>query len=190
MSNQQQGPPYAGFSDHIRGIQEDRAAEKAGISKDAVKALNDTVADLRVHLEEPRTLRRLVGIAPPLQTAVVQIIAAIFRPTGERAIGVSGVRGDKEQFELWQQGREKPGKIVTHLDGVKKRSRHQVAVDGPWKGTGCAVDVCFLDDKCNACWDDTMPWALLGTLAKANGLVWGGDWPKLRDRPHLEMFDA
>ena len=37
-------------------------------------------------------------------------------------------------------------------------------------------------------WADADPylWTLVGLLAKALGLKWGGDWPpKRRDRPHL-----
>lgn len=189
MNEQQKGPPYAGFSDHIREVQEANRAGKLGIVADALKAIDATNAHLAGHLRVPRTLARLAGVAPPLQTAAVDIIAAMFILTGERLMVVSGVRGDKEQVDLYAQGRTKPGKIVTHLDGIKRRSNHQVAVDGPWKGLGCAIDFCFIDaDKDAPTWDDAMPWAVLGQLAKAKGLVWGGDWPTLRDRPHVELM--
>ncbi|HEY3499419.1 MAG TPA: M15 family metallopeptidase [Polyangiaceae bacterium] len=181
---------FAGIANQIKEAAEARAAEKEGVVADALRSLEALHADLRVHLEHPRTLARLKGTAPPLQLAVVNIITALWYSAGERAIVVSGVRGDKEQQELYLQGRGRPGKIVTHLDGVKKRSRHQVAVDGPWKGLGCAVDLCFLDADGKPTWDEAMPWALLGSLAKAHGLVWGGDWPKLRDKPHVELFES
>jgi hypothetical protein len=183
-------PKYAGIAAQIKQQAEARQAEKEGVVADAIKGLEAAHADLRVHLEHPATLSRLKGVAPPLQLAVVNVIAALWYTTGERVIVVSGVRSDAEQHALYRQGRGLPGKIVTHLDGITKRSRHQSAVDGPWKGTGCAVDLCFLDANGKATWDDAMPWSLLGTLAKAQGLVWGGDWPKLRDRPHVELFES
>lgn len=181
---------FSQFAGHVKDVQERNAADREGVAESAVKAMRDAAADLEVHLAEPKTLSRLRGIAPPLQVAVVAIIGAMFYTTGERLIVISGVRSDKEQWDLYQQGRDpkRGGKIVTHLDGVKKRSNHQVAVEGPWRGLGCAVDLCFLDDKGAASWADSHPWALLGTLAKAHGLIWGGDWPTLRDRPHLELM--
>ncbi len=33
-------------------------------------------------------------------------------------------------------------------------------------------------------WDGDF--TLLGHLARAHGLVWGGDWPRLRDMPHVQ----
>lgn len=181
---------FSGFASHIKDVQESAAATKEGVVESAVTALRAAQADLEVHLEYPKTLAKLRGIAPPMQTAVVAIISAMFHTTGDRLVVSSGVRSDKEQQELYAQGRDpkRPGKIVTHLDGIKRRSNHQVAVEGPWRGLGCAVDLCFLDVKGALSWAELHPWSLLGTLGKSHGLVWGGDWPTLRDRPHLEMM--
>lgn len=33
-------------------------------------------------------------------------------------------------------------------------------------------------------WDGD--YSLVGHLARAHGLVWGGDWPSLRDEPHVQ----
>lgn len=182
--------PFAGFGAQIKAVAEQNQAEKAGVVAGAVRDLEAAVADLRVHLEAVGTLAKLRGVAPPLASAVVGIISSMFLTTGERLVVASGVRGDKEQADLYAIGRDpkKPGKVVTHLDGVRKRSNHQVAVEGPWRGQGLAVDLVFLNDKGALSWDETFPWALLGTLAKAHGLVWGGDWPTLRDRPHVELM--
>lgn len=183
-------PDFSGFAGHVKDVQEANAAAKEGVVASAVKALREAQADLEIHLEHPRTLAKLRGIAPPMQVAVVAIVSAVFHTTGDRLIVFSGVRSDKEQQELYAQGRDpkKPGKIVTHLDGIRRRSNHQVAVEGPWRGLGCAVDLVFLDGKGAPSWAEVHPWPLLGTLGKSHGLVWGGDWPTIRDRPHLEMM--
>lgn len=183
-------PPFAGFADHIKDVQQANAARKEGLVGDAIRVLEESNTQLLAHLENPKTLARLHGIAPPLQEAVVRIIVSMFMAAGERLFVHSGVRTDKEQADLYAIGRDakRPGKIVTHLDGIKRRSNHQVAVVGPWHGLGCAVDLVFLDDKGAPSWSESHPWAFLGALAKAQGLVWGGDWPTLRDRPHVELM--
>ena len=43
---------------------------------------------------------------------------------------VEGVRTTKRQQEHYAKGRTKPGKIVTHADGVRKKSDHQAKDDG------------------------------------------------------------
>lgn len=181
---------FAAFADHVKDVQQANAAQKEGIVGDALRVLETASSQLLAHLENPKTLARLHGCAPPLQEAVVLVIIGMFMSKGERLFVHSGVRSEKEQHDLYSIGRDpkRPGKIVTHIDGIKKRSNHQAAVDGPWRGLGLAVDLVFLDDKGAPSWAEEMPWRLLGSLAKAQGLVWGGDWPTLRDRPHVELM--
>lgn len=179
---------FSQFAGHVKDVTEYNAATKDGVISDAIKAAAASYTGLLQHLEHPRTLSRLRGCAPPLQEAVVAIIVGMYMTKAERLVVASGVRSDKEQVELYAQGRTKPGKIVTHLDGLKRRSNHQVAVAGPWAGLGCAVDLVFLDPKGELSWAEVYPWAYLGALAKGQGLVWGGDWPSLRDRPHVELL--
>lgn len=38
-----------------------------------------------------------------------------------------------------------------------------------------------------AAWDRLDLFAELGRIGKELGLVWGGDWPKLKDMPHFEL---
>ena len=38
------------------------------------------------------------------------------------------------------------------------------------------------------CWDaPSEMWTLIGSAAKAHGLVWGGSWKSFVDKPHVEM---
>ena len=99
-----------------------------------------------------------------------------------------GVRTTAQQQALYAQGRSKPGKIVTYADGVNKKSNHQAKSDG----YGHAVDCCFLvdvdgDGVDDPSWSEKHPWVLYGAMARSLGLVWGGDWTTIVDRPHVEL---
>lgn len=126
-------------------------------------------------------MSKLDGIHPELRARVEKILAAM-ELLGFPMIPFAGVRSVAEQQALFAKGRTAPGSIVTYLDGVTKRSNHQVKEDG----LGYAVDCCFLVNG-RPSWDLKLPWAAYGACAKALGLVWGGDWVRLRDYPHVEF---
>jgi peptidoglycan L-alanyl-D-glutamate endopeptidase CwlK len=121
---------------------------------------------------------KLAGVHPALVEKVGRVLAAM-EALGFPMFVVQGVRGTDEQRDLYEQGRSRPGKIVTNCDGIHKKSNHQVKDDG----LGHAVDLAFRDDP----WGERMPWAAYGECAKALGLVWGGDWVAFKDRPHVEL---
>ena len=119
----------------------------------------------------------LTGLHPTLIKRIQHLLK------GMRALGfpvrmTDGLRSDARQAELYAQGRDAPGSIVTNCDGVTHRSRHQTQVDG----YGHAVDCCFDSET-----PYEGPWALYGAAGEALGLVWGGRFTKLQDRPHLEL---
>ena len=112
---------------------------------------------------------------------------------------IQGLRTAAYQNELYQQGRTKPGKIVTKLDGYNKKSNHQAKADG----YGHAVDiaVCGYYDgngNCVKCTTDAEMFdnkklveisGHVKAVAKEMGMeiVWGGDWKTLYDTPHYEL---
>lgn len=112
----------------------------------------------------------------------IDTILAIMVLVGHPMKIIQGVRTVEEQTFLFAKGRTTPGPKVTNCDGVEKKSRHQVASDG----TGHAVDCAFVVDG-KISWAEKEPWRLYGELGKAMGLVWGGEWKSLVDRPHLEL---
>lgn len=125
---------------------------------------------------------KLAGVHPVLVAHVQSIIAAMGE-LGFMLIVTDGVRTQAQQQALYAQGRTTPGRIVTHADGVKDRSNHQLHDDG----LGHAVDCCFVVEG-KPSWAETLPWRCYGEMAKALGLKWGGDWPEPEtDRPHLEL---
>jgi peptidoglycan L-alanyl-D-glutamate endopeptidase CwlK len=87
-------------------------------------------------------------------------------------------RSPEEQQRLYAQGRTMPGQIVTELDGVKKKSNHNVL-------PARAVDFCVVIHG-KVSWD-VAEYEPVGALAEVRGLVWGGSWPNFKDAPHIEL---
>lgn len=126
-------------------------------------------------------IQKLVGVHPRLVEAVQRILDAM-HALGLHMLVTDGVRTTEQQMALYAQGRDAPGRIVTHADGVRRKSNHQAKEDG----YGHAVDLCFVVDG-HPSWDDRLPWRLYGEMAKAQGLVWGGEFKSLVDKPHIEL---
>lgn len=121
-----------------------------------------------------RDCERLRGVHPTLVKAVLQLL------TQFPMFVVMGVRTAEQQAALYAQGRTTPGHIVTDKDGVLHKSNHQPHADG----LGHAVDCAFVGPDPFATSHD---WQGYGAAAKALGLIWGGDWHTLVDRPHIEL---
>ena len=85
------------------------------------------------------------------------------------------LRTKKEQDDLYEQGRTKPGNIVTNAK--YPQSNHN------W---GIAFDFCRNDGK--GAYNDNDGWfKKVGQVGKKLGLTWGGDWKTFPDKPHLEI---
>lgn len=110
-----------------------------------------------------------------------------------------GVRTVKEQQELYASGRTKPGPILTHVDGIKKKSKHN-------HEPSLAVDIyAYYDGK--AQWDRSHLTYLGGhimataAMLRAAGTIqsklrWGGNWDgdgivisdqNFMDLPHFDI---
>lgn len=130
-----------------------------------------------------RSLKNLEGVQPNL----VRLMELAIRNTPIDFTVVEGVRTSERQQELHAQGREKPGNIVTNVDGVTKKSNHQVKADG----YGHAVDIYpFINGQVRV--DDVASLKRIAdhikAVARLHGIKveWGGDW-KMRDYPHFEL---
>lgn len=85
-------------------------------------------------------------------------------------------RNEKEQNDLYAQGRTKPGKIVTNA-----------RYGDSFHNWFLAFDILRNDGK--GIYDDSDGWfAKVGRIGKSFGLSWGGDWKGLVDKPHFELL--
>lgn len=105
----------------------------------------------------------------------MQKLYAIFKDEMDEA-GIDFIltctyRSQKEQDELYAQGRTKPGKKVTWT----KNSQHNVR-----RAFDIAV---FKNGKIT--WN-TNDYLKPGEIGRNVGLQWGGDWKKTKDYPHFE----
>lgn len=109
---------------------------------------------------------------------------------------ICGHRSVEEQQEIYAKGRTKPGNIVTHVDGVNKKSKHN-------HDPSMAVDILPYPID----WErtDQMRYFAGHVMATANllyaqGIIthkvrWGGDWKRtnlvkpnrFQDLPHFEL---
>lgn len=119
-----------------------------------------------------------------LQAKYLALEADFYATTGRRLFITCTWRSAQEQQRLYARGRTEPGSIVTHIDGVTSRSRHNFYPSQ-------AIDVC-VDDQLMAGKEAIADWnkahyEALGPLAIKHGLVWGGSFSHLCDYPHLEL---
>lgn len=134
-----------------------------------------------------RSLNRLEGVHPALQT----LIKLGITNSPHDFMIVQGLRTAAYQNELYQQGRTKPGPKVTNCDGYKSKSNHQAKSDGYGHAIDFAIYDPTLPDKID--WDNDKKYREvaehLKKVAKENGIniVWGGDWVKFKDYPHIEI---
>lgn len=126
---------------------------------------------------------RLAGVHPRLVMAAHSIMDAM-QILGFLMLVTDGVRTVEQQQALYAKGRTAQGPVVTNADGIRATSNHQPHADG----YGHAIDMAFLDKRGNLSYEG--PWTLYGEMAKALGLVWGGDWKSIHDRPHIELPES
>lgn len=140
-----------------------------------------------------KSLEKLKGVHPD----VVKVFKEAIKESPYDFRITHGVRSAEEQNELYQQGRTKPGKIVTKADGYTKKSNHQIKLDG----YGHAVDIFVCGYVKNGKYiktttDEGYEYSKLKAVAdhikaiakKLNiNISWGGDWSKFKDYPHFEL---
>lgn len=126
----------------------------------------------------------------PLHPTLVERVDRLKSELKKKGIYISfseGFRSLKRQNELYEQGRTKPGQIVTNARGSSYSSQHQ------W---GIAVDF-YLDmdidgdgDKKDDAFNNvTGLFEKVGKEAMNLGLGWGGNWNSFKDLPHLYLPD-
>lgn len=110
----------------------------------------------------------------------------------------SGVRTDAEQAALYAKGRTAPGPVVTNAATTASTAHGLRLRDGKPKGQGfdaypvkrakgSKVLEIHLGNAGDA--EGLAKFEQLGAAATKFGLVWGGKWTGLPDRPHIETPD-
>jgi len=90
-------------------------------------------------------------------------------------------RDTAEQRRLYQNGRTVKGKIVTNIDGVKKKSKHN-------HKPAQAFDFAVLING-NETWDEKYydsAWLFFREAKLTNKVSWGRTWKNFKDYPHIE----
>lgn len=87
-------------------------------------------------------------------------------------------RSPEEQAQLYTHGRTAPGPIVTQLDGVTQRSKHNLS-------PARAIDFCVTIGG-KVTWD-VQEYQEVGPYFEAQGLEWGGRWVSFKDYPHVQL---
>jgi len=95
-------------------------------------------------------------------------------------------RHPSKQKKLYDQGRSKPGKTVTNIDGYKKKGKHNYY---PSKAIDVAVR--FLGSR-KITWELGYYKPLVKIVGRVGGemgikLVSGGSWKTLKDYPHIQI---
>ena len=129
-----------------------------------------------------RQAARLAGVRADLRAAYAAALWAwLARPELARLglpIVTEGYRSPAAQDALYEQGRTRPGAIVTYKRGGE--SRHNLV-------PARALDVAFLLDNGQVSWSAELLAQFAGLMKRTAGVRWGGDWVVFRDRPHFEV---
>lgn len=127
--------------------------------------------------------RNLGKVHPVLLEKIGRVLKAM-EALGFPMMVTDGERSAEVQHVLYEQGRSRPGAIVTNADGYIVKSNHQAKDDG----YGYAVDCCFLDPNGKPSWNMQMPWSTYASCCKAVGLRHGIKLSSTRvDWPHAEL---
>ncbi len=125
-----------------------------------------------------RSLDELKGVHPDL----VKVVKRAIEITSQDFLVTTGVRTQEEQDALYEQGRTKPGPIVTWT----RNSNHLPKSDG----YGYAVDLCPYPVD----WDNVGKFTnIASAMLKAATelgvqMGWGGYYVKTKDYPHFELI--
>ena len=123
---------------------------------------------------EPPVDQSLTHCAPRFATRVLAVLDHM-QSLGFDPMISESCRSDARQAWLYGFGRE--------YDDGRGIVTQAPTGDTSWHKFGLAADIISKATEWNA--PDAF-WQALGLSARAEGLVWGGDWPRFTDRPHIQ----
>ena len=120
-----------------------------------------------------RTIATLLSEVQPLARSLIQAAAGI----GIAIKIISGTRTYDEQNALYEQGRSRPGRIVTNARGGYSNHNFGIAFDiGVFEGARYI--------------GESPAYKAVGALGIQLGLEWGGNWKTIQDEPHFQLRPA
>ena len=135
--------------------------------------------------EDQISLQRLKTLHPSIQMDVELALRSCWA-NGFYVRITFGLRTAQEQHFLYQQGRTRPGKIVTWADAWQSYHNY-----------GLAWDICLMIKGNDNLWDmkadmngnHIADWMEVVTIFKQiKGCEWGGDWKRPKtDNPHFQL---
>jgi peptidoglycan L-alanyl-D-glutamate endopeptidase CwlK len=162
----------------------------------SLAALAEFQADSRRMAEElgvfdKRTEEKIATMLPETQRAARKFMAGIASAgltAGLQVRIISGTRTYAEQAALYEQGRSKPGHIVTNARAGQSNHNFGIAWDvGVFNSSGAYIDDLIEKKKMTSNAVDA-EYKKVGAYGKTRGLFWGGDWHS-PDYPHFQLLD-
>lgn len=142
------------------------AIHRSIVGEPPVSSATGTLADER----SERNIATLLPQVQPLARALVESAAAI----GIAIKVISGTRTYEEQNALYEQGRTKPGRVVTNARGGYSNHNFGIAFDiGVFEGGR------YLEES--------PAYKAVGAIGIKLGLEWGGNWKTIQDEPHFQL---
>lgn len=120
--------------------------------------------------------RKIEDLNPKMKVKWIELVDLLLKHNIKVKVTCT-LRDAEYQKSLYAQGRTKPGKKVTNVDGIKSKSKHQ---------SGMAVDFVLINSKGECDWNDIKTYKLIADLAKTIGLT-PGYYFKLVDACHIEL---
>ena len=131
-------------------------------------------------LLDQNSLTMMNQLYPEFRARVFRIFNDVYSQHGLKIKVTEGFRNFQRQKDLYDQGRSKPGKIVTHARPGETFHNYGLAVD-------CCFNVHgdpYLEKHPNG----EFLWSEIGRFASLYGVRWGGSFKSLIDKPHLECI--
>ena len=110
----------------------------------------------------------------PYMLSKVELLLKEAKSKGIDLRVIQGFRDLETQRKYYNQGRTTKGGIITNA-----------APGFSYHNYGWAVDVCEYTNGIPN-WKSKR-WNEIGEIGKKHGLVWGGDWTRLVDKPHFQL---
>lgn len=126
---------------------------------------------------ETKSIARLQQLHPICRDAAIDAYneAVKATPVGVHPYVDETLRSFERSDALYQQGRTKPGPIVTNARAGQSFHNYGLALDFHLQINGKDV------------WDEKNPnWMVVVNIFKKHGFKWGGEFKSLKDYPHLE----